>query len=54
MPGPVEVVSPGRFAAGALDLLAAGATAVGGCCGTSPAEIAALNKAFGERPKIAL
>jgi methionine synthase I (cobalamin-dependent) len=54
MPGPVEVVSPGRFAAGALDLLAAGATAVGGCCGTSPAEIAALNKAFGERPKVAL
>jgi S-methylmethionine-dependent homocysteine/selenocysteine methylase len=33
---------PGEFAAAARDWLDAGATVVGGCCGTTPAHIAAL------------
>jgi 5-methyltetrahydrofolate--homocysteine methyltransferase len=36
--------SPEQFAAHAPALLAAGAQFVGGCCGTSPAYIAALCK----------
>jgi 5-methyltetrahydrofolate--homocysteine methyltransferase len=37
---------PGEFATGALALLAAGATAVGGCCGSGPADIAAARAAI--------
>lgn len=43
-PGPLEVVSTQAFASGALELFAAGASAVGGCCGSGPAEIAAVRK----------
>jgi len=38
--------SPAIFAAKALELVAAGANYVGGCCGTSPEFIAALRKAL--------
>jgi 5-methyltetrahydrofolate--homocysteine methyltransferase len=38
-------VTPAEFSTGALALLASGATAVGGCCGTGPAEIAAARAA---------
>jgi methionine synthase I (cobalamin-dependent) len=54
MPGPVEVVSSSRFAAGALELFAAGATAVGGCCGTAPADIAAVRRALDTQPAVSL
>jgi S-methylmethionine-dependent homocysteine/selenocysteine methylase len=37
-----EDLDPGRYAAHAVDWLAAGATVVGGCCGTRPAHIAKL------------
>ncbi|RMH37748.1 MAG: homocysteine S-methyltransferase family protein [Deltaproteobacteria bacterium] len=37
---------PGEFATGALALIAAGATAVGGCCGTGPADIASARTAL--------
>lgn len=37
---------PEEFATGALALLAVGATAVGGCCGTGPADIAAARAAI--------
>jgi methionine synthase I (cobalamin-dependent) len=40
---------PGEFATGALALFAVGATAVGGCCGTGPADIAAARAAIDER-----
>ncbi len=39
---------PGEFATGALALFAAGATAVGGCCGAGPADIAAARDALDE------
>jgi len=35
-------LSPEGFAAGMIDVVAAGASFVGGCCGTTPAHIAAL------------
>jgi len=35
-------VSPADYAAAARGWVAAGATIVGGCCGTTPAHIAAL------------
>jgi 5-methyltetrahydrofolate--homocysteine methyltransferase len=35
---------PAQFARHALELVRAGASAVGGCCGTGPAEIAALRE----------
>jgi len=54
MPGPVEVVSSSRFAAGALELFAAGATAVGGCCGTAPADIAAVRRTLDAKPAVGL
>jgi 5-methyltetrahydrofolate--homocysteine methyltransferase len=38
--------SPEYFAARTLDLVKAGATFVGGCCGTSPAFIAAIRQAL--------
>jgi 5-methyltetrahydrofolate--homocysteine methyltransferase len=45
-PGAAEHVMPGDMATGALALLAAGATAVGGCCGATPADIAAIRLAL--------
>jgi 5-methyltetrahydrofolate--homocysteine methyltransferase len=47
-PGAGEHVLPGDMAAGALALLAAGATAVGGCCGTTPTDIAAMRQALAQ------
>ena len=41
-------LGPEGFAAAAADLIAAGAAIVGGCCGTTPEHIAALNKALGD------
>jgi 5-methyltetrahydrofolate--homocysteine methyltransferase len=38
--------SPARFAAAAPSLVAAGASILGGCCGTTPAHIAALARAM--------
>jgi homocysteine S-methyltransferase len=49
-PGPLEQVSLLDLTRGALALFEAGATAVGGCCGTTPADIAALRAAFGQKP----
>ncbi len=43
----VYAQSPEDFAAKALKLVDAGANFLGGCCGTSPAFIAALKKALG-------
>jgi methionine synthase I (cobalamin-dependent) len=51
-PGPLEQVSSAELTRGALALFEAGATAVGGCCGTTPADIAALRVALGEKPGI--
>jgi 5-methyltetrahydrofolate--homocysteine methyltransferase len=45
-PGAGEHVLPGDMATGALALYAAGATAVGGCCGATPADIAAMRQAL--------
>jgi methionine synthase I (cobalamin-dependent) len=45
-PGPLEFVSLPAFVAGVLELFAAGASAVGGCCGAGPAEIAATREAL--------
>jgi methionine synthase I (cobalamin-dependent) len=39
-------VTPAQFAAGVVDLLEAGASMVGGCCGTSPAFIEAIGEAI--------
>jgi 5-methyltetrahydrofolate--homocysteine methyltransferase len=49
-PPSAPAVSPDTFAAGALALLAAGATAVGGCCGAGPAHIAATAAAVAAAP----
>jgi 5-methyltetrahydrofolate--homocysteine methyltransferase len=38
--------TPEQFARHALALARAGASAVGGCCGTGPEELAALRRAF--------
>ncbi len=43
--------SPTEFAAGALDLIEAGANMVGGCCGTSPAFVEAIAEALGANRK---
>ena len=40
-------VGPEEFARGVVELINAGATIVGGCCGTTPAHIAALHAAIG-------
>lgn len=37
--------SPEQFAAGAHELLAVGVSLIGGCCGTTPAHVAAVRKA---------
>lgn len=42
---------PGEFAGGLLDLLAAGAVAVGGCCGTSPHDIASARLSLDALPE---
>ena len=42
---------PEELAAGALVLFAAGATAVGGCCGAGPADIAAIRQALDSAPR---
>jgi len=39
----VYTLAPEAFAAGMMDVVAAGANVVGGCCGTTPAHIAALS-----------
>jgi len=49
-PGPSEHVLPGAMATGALALLAAGASAIGGCCGTTPADIAVMRQALTAPP----
>ena len=43
-------LDPAGFAAAAEALYEAGASIMGGCCGTTPAHIAALDKALGDRP----
>jgi len=43
---PVYRTTPAEFAARAVEVFAAGATFVGGCCGTTPAFIAAIRKAL--------
>lgn len=40
-------LSPDEFATAALELFMAGAAVVGGCCGTGPADLAALRAALG-------
>ncbi len=48
-------LSPDEFAAGMLEVVAAGARLVGGCCGTTPAHIAALAaaaQAFARRERV--
>jgi 5-methyltetrahydrofolate--homocysteine methyltransferase len=42
-------LSPADFAAGCREVVAAGATVIGGCCGTTPAHIAALREMIGHR-----
>ena len=42
--------TPEKFARDASALVDAGATAVGGCCGTTPASIAALRAALDRQP----
>ena len=44
-------ILPDELATGALALLAAGATAVGGCCGAGPADIRAVRKAIDDAPR---
>ena len=39
-------ITPAQFAAGVLDLVTAGATMVGGCCGTSPSFVEAIVKSI--------
>ena len=43
-------ISPTQFADGVLELIAAGATMVGGCCGTSPQFVRAIAEAIGVYP----
>ena len=43
-------LDPDGFAAAASSLVEAGAAILGGCCGTTPAHIAALDRSLGERP----
>jgi 5-methyltetrahydrofolate--homocysteine methyltransferase len=44
-------ILPQELATGALALTAAGATAVGGCCGAGPADIRAVRKALDDAPR---
>jgi 5-methyltetrahydrofolate--homocysteine methyltransferase len=50
-PSGMAPLLPDELAVGALALVAAGATAVGACCGSSPADIAAVRRAFDEAPQ---
>jgi methionine synthase / methylenetetrahydrofolate reductase(NADPH) len=43
---PQEVLAPAEFAAGAMSLVQRGIRLIGGCCGTTPAHIAALTEAL--------
>jgi methionine synthase I (cobalamin-dependent) len=45
----VYPTNPKSFAAGALQLIEAGASFVGGCCGTTPEHIRSLHQMLGER-----
>ncbi len=45
-PEPRRAIEPDEFATGAVALLAVGADAVGGCCGTKPAHIEAAHDAI--------
>jgi methionine synthase I (cobalamin-dependent) len=47
---PVYETKPEEFAKDALELVEAGATFIGGCCGTGPEHIRALAAALRERP----
>lgn len=47
----VYVLPPEDFAAGMLKVVQAGANAVGGCCGTTPAHIKALKQALASSTK---
>lgn len=47
---PGEELDPTAFAEGVLRLVAAGASFVGGCCGASPAHVAAVARALGKVP----
>lgn len=49
-PGPSEHILPREMAVGALALFAAGATVVGGCCATTPADIAGMRQALAAPP----
>jgi S-methylmethionine-dependent homocysteine/selenocysteine methylase len=42
---------PDDLATGALALVAAGATAVGGCCGSGPEDIRAVRRALDDAPR---
>jgi len=42
-------MTPGDFAAGVRKCIEAGATLVGGCCGTSPAHILEVAKILGKK-----
>jgi 5-methyltetrahydrofolate--homocysteine methyltransferase len=44
-------ILPEELAIGALALIAAGATAVGGCCGAGPEDIRAVRKAIDDAPR---
>ena len=48
----VFTVGPEAFAADVADLVAAGASIVGGCCGTTPAHIAAVTARLRERSRL--
>jgi|SRR5215831_2281526 len=51
-PSANEHVSPRDMGTGALALLAVGASAVGGCCGTTPADIAVMRQALSAPPPL--
>ncbi|MGE5359998.1 MAG: homocysteine S-methyltransferase family protein, partial [Bacteroidales bacterium] len=46
-------LSPQSFADGVRDVVAAGARIVGGCCGTTPAHIAAVRQMVDSSPQSA-
>jgi S-methylmethionine-dependent homocysteine/selenocysteine methylase len=48
---PEPAVAPAALAAASLDWIAAGASIVGGCCGTTPAHVRALKAAAGSAPR---
>jgi 5-methyltetrahydrofolate--homocysteine methyltransferase len=50
-PSGLPPLLPEELATGALALFAAGATAVGGCCGAGPADIEAVRKAIDSAPR---